>query len=149
MIFPYYKQETNYTCGAAAMRMVLEQCGIKKSEKQLAKELCTNKIRGTWPKNFSAVADKYKLNYHVKRNATLNELKKLQTEGYSIIIGFYYPPEKIDHYSVLKKITTSEIHFWDPYFGQNHKYSITHFMKVWKSDPKFDNEKRWFFAIKN
>jgi len=40
----YYKQETNYTCGAAAMRMALEFFGIKKTEKRIAKLLSTNKI---------------------------------------------------------------------------------------------------------
>ena len=45
MAFPFHKQETNYTCGSAAMRMALESAGIKKSEKQVEKLLSTNKIR--------------------------------------------------------------------------------------------------------
>ena len=111
--FPYHKQETIWTCGASAMRMALEKCGIKKSEKQVVKILKTNKIRGTWHKDFPRVAEKYKLNYVVKRNATIDDLKYFQKKGCTIIICYYYPPEKVDHYSILKSIDSENIHFYD------------------------------------
>jgi len=146
--FPFHKQETKYTCGAAAMRMALEFCGIKKSEKQVAKLLNTNKVRGTWHKNFPSVAEKFKLNYTSMRHATINDLKEFQKKDYAVIICYLYPPEKVDHYSVLKKIDKRLIYFWDPFFGDMHKYLLSYFKKIWKSDPKYDNEKCWFFAIK-
>jgi len=146
--FPYHKQETQYTCGAAATRMALEACGIKKTERQVAKLLYTNKIRGTWVKNFSPVAEQFMLNYIVKRNATINELRKAFAEGYTIVLAYLYPPEKVDHYSVVKKIDSGHIYFWDPWFGPEHKYTIKHFKKIWSSDPRFDNQKRWFMGMK-
>ena len=79
--FPFHKQETKYTCGAAAMRMALEFCDIKKSEKQVAKLISTNKVRGTWHKNFAIVAEKFKLNYIAMRNATIDDLKEYQKKG--------------------------------------------------------------------
>ena len=147
--FPYYKQETVWTCGASVMRMALEKCEIKKSEKQVVKILKTNKIRGTWHKDFPRVAEKYKLNYVVKRNATIDDLKYFQKKGYTIIICYYYPSEKVDHYSILKSIDSENIYFYDPWFGENHKYSLKYFNRIWKSNPKYDNEKCWFFAVKN
>ncbi|KYK26702.1 hypothetical protein AYK26_07125 [Euryarchaeota archaeon SM23-78] len=146
--FPFHKQETKYTCGAAAMRMALEFCGIKKSEKQVAKLLGTNKVRGTWHKNFPIVAEKFKLNHVSLRNATIDNLKEYQKKGFAIIICYFYPPEKVDHYSVLKNIDAKNIYFHDPFFGDEHKYLLTYFKKIWKSDPKYDNEKCWFFAVK-
>lgn len=142
-----HKQETPYTCGGAAMKMVLDSLGIKKTEKQLTKLLKTNKIRGTWHRFFPQVAEKYKLNYIVERNSSINRLKTLLKKGYKIIVCYYYPPEKVDHYSVIKKIR-SKIYFYDPFFGKNHSYSLTYFNKIWKSDPKYDNEKNWFIAIR-
>ena|SRR3989344_175648 len=146
--FPFHKQETNYTCGAAAMRMALEFCGIKKSEKQIAKLLETNKVRGTWHRNFPIVAEKFRLNHVSMRNATIDDLREYQKRGFAVIICHFYFPEKIDHYSVLKKIDDKFIYFFDPLFDKERKYFLSHFKKIWKSSPKYDNEKHWFFAVK-
>lgn len=148
MSFPYHKQETCWTCGSAAMRMALEKLGIKKSEKQVVRILKTNKIRGTWHKDFPRIAEKYNLDYVVKRNATIKDLKHLQKQGFIIIICYYYPKDKVDHYSILNKINSKSIYFYDPWFGKEHKYLLNYFNSIWKSDPKYDNEKRWFFAVK-
>lgn len=148
MNFPYYKQETAYTCGAAAMRMILEMLGIKKTEKQIVNLLGTNKVRGTWNKDFPSLAEKYKLNYTVKRNASIADMKSCLKQGYSVIACYYYPHEKVDHYSVVKKIDSGKIYFWDPWFGPKHDYTLKKFKTIWKCDKKFDDEKRWFFAVK-
>ncbi|MBU2616822.1 MAG: C39 family peptidase [Nanoarchaeota archaeon] len=146
--FPFYKQETNYTCGAASMRMALEFFGIKKSEKQIAKLLNTNKVRGTWHKDFPLVAERFCLSYVDLRNATIRDLKTYHKKGFVIILCYFFPEKKFDHYSVLKKINERYVYFWDPLFGKNHKYPIKHFKKIWRSDPKYENEKHWFFAVK-
>lgn len=148
MKFPYHKQETNYTCGAASMRMVLENFGIKKTEKQIVKLLGTNKVRGTWIKNFPIVAEMFKLNYVVKRNATIADLKKYFNEESVLIINYFIPADKVDHYSVLKKIDNNNIYFFDPFYGPEHKYSLSNFKRNWRSDPKWEKEKSWFIAIK-
>jgi ABC-type bacteriocin/lantibiotic exporter with double-glycine peptidase domain len=146
--FHFYKQESNCTCGAAVMRMALEFCDIKKSEQQIAKLLGTNNIRGTWHKSFPLAAEKFKLNYAVERNATINDLKKYQKDKYIVIVCYLYLPEKIDHYSIVKKIDEQYIYFHDPFFGVQHKYRLSYFNKIWKSLPQHDNEKSWFFAVK-
>jgi predicted double-glycine peptidase len=148
MKFNYYKQEKSYTCGAAAMRMVLEQLGIKKTEKQLVKLLKTNKVRGTWHKAFSRIAKKYALHHVEKRNAKISDLKRLQKEKYLIIVCYFISSEKIDHYAVVRKIDSKYIYFWDPFFGPKHKYLLSYFRKIWKSNPKYEKEKRWLFAVK-
>lgn len=146
--FPFHKQETNYTCGAASMRMALEFCNIKKSEKQVVKLLRTNKVTGTWHKSFPIIAEKFRLNHISIRNATINDLKECQKKGFAVVICYFYPPEKVGHYCVLNKIDKNFIHLRDPQFGPEHKYSLNYFKKIWKSDPRYDNEKRWFFAVK-
>ncbi|MFH1073351.1 MAG: peptidase C39 family protein [Nanoarchaeota archaeon] len=146
--FPFHKQETKYTCGAAATRMALETCGIKKTEKQVVKLLKTNKIRGSWVKNFPVVAEQFMLNYVVKRNATINDLRKTLQEGYAVVLAYLYPPEKVDHYVVVRRIDSNFIYFWDPWFGPEHKYTLKHFEKIWAPDPRFENQKRWFIGMK-
>jgi predicted double-glycine peptidase len=146
MVFPYHSQETSYTCGAACMRMAFEKLGIKKSEKQMARLLGTNKVNGTTEKDFARIAEKYKFNYLVEHRGTLKDLKKFLKNDYVVIVCFHYLPEDIDHYSIIRKIENGEIHLTDPYIGPDHKYKIDYFEKIWKTVSEKD--KRWFIALK-
>lgn len=148
MRIKYYRQETNYTCGASAMRMALSRFGINKSEKQICKMLGTNKVRGTWNRSFPELAEKLKLNYIVRRNSSIYELKKAFLDGFVIVLGYYIPKGKVDHYAVVKKVDNKNIILMDPYYGDNLLIKINNFVKNWNSDSRWDKEKRWFFGVK-
>ena len=139
---PYYKQQTNYTCGATCMKMVLASFGIRKSEKQIANLLKTNKVKGTWHKYLPELSEKYKFDYIVERNGKISDLRKYSKQGWKIIVCFLY--RKIPHYSVLKKINWHSIYLLNPCSSPNERYFIPRFKKLWKDDE----EKRWFVAIK-
>jgi ABC-type bacteriocin/lantibiotic exporter with double-glycine peptidase domain len=140
---PYYKQETGYTCGAACMRMILESMGIKKSEKQVANLLKTNKMIGTWHKNIAELAEKYKFDYTIFRGATWLDLLFYKETGWRIIVCFTNR-ENFFHYCVVKKINWHSIYLLDPSAGPKERYFIPDFKKRW-----YDHEgKRWFMAIK-
>ena len=146
MAFAFYKQETKYTCGAASMRMALENVGIRKSEKAIVRLLGTSKRRGTRHDAYPRIAEKYKLNYVVHRNATIADLKEFHAKGFTVILCYHYAPEDIDHSAVLKDIDEDNVCLLDPWFGPDHKYPLPQFKEIWIS--KYDNEKSWFFAIK-
>jgi len=124
------------------MRMVLASFGIKKSEKQLAKQLETNKIKGTWHKYLPELSEKYKFDYIVKRNGKISDLRAYSKKGWKIIICFIYKNEP--HYSVVKKINWHSIYLLNPYSSPNERYFIPHFKRHWKDSE----DKRWFVAIK-
>jgi predicted double-glycine peptidase len=130
---PYHKQHKFNTCGPAAMRIVLEALGIKKSEHELVEILKTNIFRGTLHKNF------------VK--ATIKDLKEFKEKGYQIIVS-YRPPEDFYHYAVLKSIDGKYIYLYDPWYGPMTKYELKDFVQRWKSNPLFEKKKRWFIAMK-
>ena len=146
--FPYYRQETDFTCGPACLRMVLERFGVRKTEKQLAGLLETTKKEGTLNKAFPVVAKKLKLNYVANGNSSIKELKEKLEECYSIIVCFYYKPERVYHYAVVKAISQKTISFWDPLTGPSKSCSVEEFKEVWRSHPKQDRQKRWFIALK-
>jgi ABC-type bacteriocin/lantibiotic exporter with double-glycine peptidase domain len=148
MKMPLYYQETSWTCGAASLRMTLETLGIRKSEKQVVKLLKTNKIRGSYHKNFPAVADYFKLNHITMRNAKINDLKKLIREGWIIIINHFDPKNKVDHYVVVTKVDNKDVYFNDPWYkkDRNEKISYKRFNSIWHDIEK---ERGWLFAIKN
>ena len=153
MNFPFHKQETKYTCGAAAMRMALEFFGFKKSEKEVVKIIGSSPNHGTWFKDFSKAAKKFKLNYVEKENGKISELKQLIREGYKIIVCYLDLKEKtygvvVDHYTVVNKIDDKNIYFFDPCYGNKHKYAINYFKKIWKSRKRPDKADGWFIAVK-
>lgn len=148
MKIKYYKQEQEHTCGAAAMRMVLESLGIKKSEKELISLLKTNTKVGTWHYQMSALAEKYKLNYVVNRNASIKELKEFLKNKYLIIVCYYLVEEKTAHYAVVSDIDDKNIYLHDPWLGANHKLSLSYFRKNWVSDKIYEKEQKWFIGIK-
>ncbi len=148
--FPYYKQKTEYTCGPASMKMALEHFGIKRSEEELASTLRTERKVGTSEHDMIMCADFFKMNYAVKRNASFEDLERLQKEGYVTILRYYLPWEKIDHYAVFKKVDRGRIYLWDPCYGPDRSYSLNYFSKIWKFDPKIGKDKNhWLLALKS
>lgn len=149
MMVRYYEQETAYTCGAACMRMVLESLGIKKTEKQVAGLLGTNKIRGTNHRDFVSLVEKYKLRYSVHREASLQDLKYYFKNHYKIIVCYFHPIEKEGHYAVVRNIKRNKITLMDPNDGPSKTYLLSYFKKFWGSNKTFEGERSWFMAIKN
>jgi predicted double-glycine peptidase len=148
MVFPFHLQKTQHTCGPAAMRMVLEYCGIKKSEEEIAALMHTTEKKGTPTENFSRLAKAFDLECITAEHARLQDLKFLRDQNYLVIVCYFYPTEKVDHYSIVKKIQNNHIYFWDPFFGTHHKYFLPYFRNIWRSDPNDDDKKHWFFALK-
>ncbi len=147
MTLPYYKQETNYTCGPASLRMVMAYLGYSYEESELRKMLKTTKVWGTLHKNIVKAAEKHKLSYVVKRNTSIEELKKSLKKKKVAIVCYMIPQGNIYHYAVVRKIGSKYIYLHDPYLGPDCKYLIEDFIEVWKSDPKHEGDERWFFAI--
>lgn len=151
--FPFYMQETDYTCGAACMRMALEWFGMRKTEMQVAMLLGTvlpggRGIVGTRNRNFPELAERLRLDYIVERNSSIKRLAELVERGWIVIVGYYIAQKMEGHYALARRIDSRFIHFWDPWFGPGHKYELREFLKLWKNDPKDDNERKWLFAVK-
>lgn len=148
MAFKYHEQETEFTCGPAVMRMILSNYGIDKREKEIAKILRTNKVRGTYLKELPRLAEKYRLSYVVKRNSDINDLRVLDKLKFIIIVCFFDMKTREGHFAVMKEITKNSISFWDPYWGPHRKFSIAYFNRIWWLGPSDEPDRRWLFAIK-
>lgn len=149
MSLAYYEQEKEHTCGPASGRMILASFGVRRREHDVARVLGTKKC-GTKDTDFIKLAQKYRLHYISKKNASFKGLQKLQRKGYKIIVSYWYTPDKTGHYAVLHKVGSKYVHLLDPWAGPNHKYSISYFRKLWDwsvcEEP--DTNRRWFFAVK-
>lgn len=141
---PYYKQETSYTCGPAALRMALAGLGIRRSEKAAAKLLTTNVRVGTRHLAFPAAAERLKLQYSVQRHAEIAYMRRALRDGYIVITCF---APKHGHYVVVTRVTKTAITFLDPIDGPNRMLPIADFTPIWHGTYG-DNEHGWFFGVK-
>jgi len=143
---PFFKQETDYSCGLASMRMVLSSLGIDKTEKELQVPMnYYSEGKAVWHKAFPNFAEQLKLTYVTIRNASLKDIENLIDQNFRIIVSYFIPKEKVDHYSVVRGMDSSYIYLLDSWFGPKHKYTRRYFIKNWFD---LENEKCWLFGVK-
>ena len=147
MDIPFFKQQTDYTCGAACMRMILASFGIKKSETALKKLMGSSSRSGTWNKQFPILAESLKMGYAVRRNAKPSDIRRMLKDEFKLVINFFDPKEQVGHYAIAKSATSSRIYLIDPWHGPNESYSWKEFLPLWKSS--LDKDTRWVFGIKS
>lgn len=138
-----YEQKDKWSCGAACLKVALDHFGIKKEIDELIKELKTTKSSGTEHSNIIRLLKKSKLKFEVKKNGTLEDLKRSLKDSL-IVVDYWLPYHKESHYSIVKRIGADRIHFHDTYFGPNHSYKIDYFLKNWKDQEGTG----WFLSIK-
>lgn len=148
MRIPYYKQETQWTCGAASMRMVLASMGKVCSERYIAKLLKTSKRTGTKHKHMVQLAEQYKLTYVVSRNASLEDVAFFLKRKYRVIVCYQHPKDNAGHYAIVRGLTQKRIRLLDPLDGPGVSYSRAYFEDIWRDDPDDDNERHWLLGIK-
>lgn len=142
----FYRQQTDYTCGLACMRMILSSKNIYKTEEELKKLLLYPKYPGPTPhKGFTNICKKMKFDCLELENSSIKKIKELLKKDFNVIVSRYIPSQKVDHYAIVKKIDKENIYFLDPWFGKNHKYTLKYFEKKWFD---LENKKRWLIAIK-
>jgi hypothetical protein len=112
--FPLHKQETPYTCGPAALRMVLEYFGHPLPEKDIAKTMKTNSHTGTSQWGMNHAANKYLKEFNlglaahdkIGKSATneviFSSLGKKRPVIFSWLVENYFEPGTlIGHYCVV------------------------------------------------
>jgi len=82
------------------------------------------------------------------RNASIRDLKSYWKKKYVVIVCYYYEDENLYHYAIIKRVGNQHVYFWDPAYGDGHRYTLEHFKEVWRNGPRFSNEKQRFFAVK-
>lgn len=120
----YFKQEKDYTCGCACVKMALSMFEPEFIEEELLeKELDTKPNRGTDPKN----VEKFFIdrNYDVvsKEHSSVEEIQKYFEEGWAVFLAVSVD---VPHFTMYGGHNGNHIKFLDPYFGIIHGL-IKHF----------------------
>ena len=87
---PYYKKETEYTCGPASCRMVLAYFGMNNTEQELVDVLQTTLRKGTSPQNIKKLFDQQGFSTFlssdiIERTDVITKISSLLSDGYLII----------------------------------------------------------------
>jgi ABC-type bacteriocin/lantibiotic exporter with double-glycine peptidase domain len=147
-IIPHYKQETNYTCGPACMRMALASFGIVKSEKWLAGKMRTSKKNGTPYASFPGVARRLGLDFVQEEKSSLATVTGLIRKGFVVIVCILCKDDKSGHYAILARRSEKKVFLLDPWAGDVHPCPMPCFFKSWTAGGTVSPKPRWLFAVK-
>ena len=149
--FPIYKQETPYTCGPAAARMVLEYLGHPLPEAELKRRMHTTPLLGTSPGQELKGLNYYLAQFHtgllakaVKGAAATNPVvltslqARLPVIASFITENYFKPGTLVGHYSVLigYNPAAEEFTLANP-FGYTFTINTARFWRLadWKPSP--------------
>lgn len=128
---PFYEQETNYSCAAACLRMVLASFGIFKPEEEIRVD-CDCTLLGTDSDNLVKAARKYRFTRSRKDYLNLTSLQEYIEQGiYPIVyIGVRAYPRPQEHAVVVVEISETSAILHDPERGEI-SISIEDFEERW------------------
>lgn len=127
-----HKQETNFSCSVACLRMILDFYGVKENEKTLRKKSKT-KPYGTHPLNIVECAKSYNFQASLS-SLNFQRLKEFLEEKTPIITNILKQQEEdfYIHSVVVFQVSNEQIHCLDPEDGEI-KMKISLFESLWES----------------
>lgn len=134
---PYFKQDTNYSCGAVVVQMILRNFGIIKSEENLMIKLHTDNDYGTHHQQIIDYLTAQGLYCYVDTKSSLDTLR-YYTEKHNLPVMVHYiePTDELDHYSLVIGFSEDTIILHDPYNGPKFEINKEEFEKRWNDEKR-------------
>jgi predicted double-glycine peptidase len=133
---PYFKQEKDYSCGPAALRMVLASFSVAVDEPTLRSRMKTGPIFGTRHHQLLAVAHAYGLHGRTKIRASFEDIANALTQGRDIIVTYVEPSASASHMAPVIALDDERIVLNDPWYGPGTSLSRDEFYKRWQSQNR-------------
>jgi len=149
---PHHFQETDHTCGPAALKMVLESLwGTVLDEDELAELLATDHPNGTGQRAIEVLLSRSGLAVRsFDTETTLDELRPLLAQGHVIIVLYYLEVQSTDHYAVVTAIDDQHVVLSDPLLGPDIRLPRAEFESSWESRENIPGRRdRWALAVRN
>lgn len=143
---PFFKQTTGFSCGPAALRMVLAYYNREVSEKDLIHLLDTTSEEGTRRVHMREIANELGLYCYVNNEAVFEEFSFFAALKVPVVVRFLETTDNEDHYGVVIGATRNEISVHDPWNGPNIHFSEEDFASRWTCDVIGDCDK-WLMAV--
>lgn len=128
---PFFAQQTEYTCGAASMRMLLAMAGIRRTEKELARDAKATKAAGIDAPRLATTLRRHGLPVVLTRRLRTTGLKDLLKKKVPVIVNYRMPGENIGHYGVAYGLSANGVIIADPTLGPRLTFSWKEFKGCW------------------
>ncbi|MEK7578177.1 MAG: cysteine peptidase family C39 domain-containing protein [Patescibacteria group bacterium] len=126
-------KQTSGMCGPAALKMVLEYFGVKKSEKELGQLTHCSPDRGTEAEDIVEAAEQLGFSGLIKDMADFNDIREYLEKETPVIVDWF--SENEGHYSVVVSIDEENIYLQDPEIGGIRKLPLKTFKRIWFDFP--------------
>lgn len=123
---PVTGQETDYSCGAAALLACLQYWGVDQGidEMDLYSDLMTTKRDGTPPFPIADEAEARGLKANYRGDVTVDDLRDALAAGLTVILDIQADEDDPDsgHYVVMVGLDDSNVYVMDPSTGGRYAY---------------------------
>lgn len=139
LAMPKVEQETNFSCGAAALLSVLRYFEVPVAdERQLYADLGTNARTGTAPEEISRVANEVGLMANWRTGVEVRDLRDAIAEGVPVILDVQEPEDGVvkprlpdGHYVVLAGIDQKTATIMNPSGGKLERLPLSVLYERW------------------
>lgn len=132
LMVPFLHQETDYTCGPTALRMVLSYFGKHTPENVVMAIAGTSEATGTGRRGMVNALKILGLNTHAHHGATIDEIRFYLDEGFPIIVNYRDFTDNVGHYGVIVGYERDTLFIHDPYAAEgNTQVSVNDFDSHW------------------
>ncbi len=144
---PYFKQDTEYSCGPVVMQMVLRFYGKVFSEKNLIDKLKTQKNIGTHHQAMIDLARTEGFYVYVNNESSFKEIIFFNKKMIPVIVHYIEPDSNEEHYAIVVEINKKNVILYDPWNGEKFEISHVDFEQRWFDEK--GNHKKWIMVITN
>ena len=134
-----HKQETDYSCGPASLKMVLGYFGVEKTEAELIELTGAKAGLGCEPPTIVEAAEKLGFGADYVEYSSLEEIKERMEKDEMVIVD-WFSPEVCGHYSVVVELTDENITLANPTHGDHtmmtHEDFLNHWFELDQYPPK-------------
>jgi len=132
---PYYKQDTNYSCGAASVQMLLRFFNILTSERDLMDALGTVAVYGTHHQPIIEYITSQGLYCYVNTESEIDEVEyHLVHQKLPVMVHYIEPSTNEHHYSIVIAVHDDAIVLHDPWNGPRFALERDDFVSRWHDD---------------
>lgn len=158
---PHYRQRTNYTCGPACLRMVLDYWGKSLSEDTLTRRTGATPEDGLSPAGIVKFLRRNRYSHKQQQRMTLSLLNKYLQRGWPVIVAYQawpHKPSQTDlgkswdhgHYSVVVGLSDGRVCLVDPSSKRARRFlDADKFIASWRDiETRGDRiYRRWGVAV--
>ena len=127
ILLKHYKQHTDYSCGLACLRMLLERLGLEYSEKIL-RDLTDCVEDGTEYYDLQRVLKMLGLRGYSRYNVSLKQLTQKLNKNIPLMVGFQ------EHWQIVVGYDKKYILIADPNYNRIKRINKKRFLKLWKTE---------------